>query len=132
MPGMDMDPSAGPLTTPGVPPTAGASSSLPAPSVPASSAQPVATLHISAQNLAFDTNQLQAPAGQTFVIDFDNNDAAIPHNIEITAANGTSVFKGQIITGPATISYQIPALAAGTYMFECDVHPFMNGTLTVA
>jgi plastocyanin len=63
-------------------------------------------------------------------IQYDNNDPGIPHNVEIKDANGTSVFKGQIITGPATASYQIPALAAGTYTFVCDVHPNMTGTLT--
>jgi plastocyanin len=41
------------------------------------------------------------------------------------------VFKGQIITGPAKTSYQVPALTAGNYTFLCDVHPEMTGTLTV-
>jgi plastocyanin len=86
-------------------------------------------LHISAQNIAFNTNHLEAPAGQAFVLEFDNNDPGIPHNVEIKDANGTSVFKGQIITGPATTSYQVPALAAGSYTFVCDVHPNMTGTL---
>ena len=131
-PAMDMSPSAGPLATPALPPASAGAVPPSTPAAPAGSPQPVAVLHISAQNLAFDTNQLQAPAGQAFVIAFDNNDPGIPHNLEITDADGTSVFKGQIVTGPTTVSYQIPALAAGTYMFECDVHPFMNGTLTAS
>jgi plastocyanin len=89
-----------------------------------------APLHISAQNIAFDTNHLEAPAGQAFVLEFDNNDPGIPHNVEIKDANGTSVFKGQIITGPAKASYQVPAITAGSYTFVCDVHPNMTGTLT--
>ncbi|MEA2607483.1 MAG: hypothetical protein QOI00_2240, partial [Chloroflexota bacterium] len=44
---------------------------------------------------------------------------------------GASVFKGAIVTGPAKVSYQVPALAAGSYRFLCDVHPTMTGTLTV-
>ena len=68
---------------------------------------------------------------QAFVLEFANNDPGIPHNVEIKNASGASMFKGQIITGPAKMSYQVPALAAGTYMFVCDVHPNMTGTLTV-
>jgi plastocyanin len=128
MPGMDMGSSASPPTTSAAP-SAAAPASAP-PSIPSSPAAAGAVLHISAQNIAFDTNQLEAPAGQAFVLEFNNNDPGVPHNVEIKDANGMSMFKGQIITGPATISYQVPALAAGSYMFVCDVHPNMTGTLT--
>ncbi len=84
-----------------------------------------------AQNIAFDTPDIQAPAGQAFVIAFDNQDSGIPHNIDIQDATGASVFKGEIVTGPIQATYQVPALAAGTYPFICDVHPNMKGTLTV-
>jgi len=133
MPGMDMSPSTSPSTASTPPPAAAPASAPPSsPSTSGSSAPTGAVLHISAQSIAFDTNHLEAPAGQAFVLDFDNNDPGIPHNVEIKDANGMSMFKGQIITGPAKISYQVPALAAGTYMFVCDVHPNMTGTLTAA
>jgi len=102
-----------------------------APSAAGSTATIGATLNISAQNIQFNTDQLEAPSGQAFVLEFDNTDPGIPHNVEIKDANGESMFKGQIITGPAKASYQVPALAAGSYMFLCDVHPTMTGTLTV-
>ena len=116
-----------------------AGSAAPAASVPASAAPSAAgstatigaTLNISAQNIQFNTDKLEAPAGQAFVLEFDNNDPGIPHNVEIKDAYGASMFKGQIITGPAKASYQVPALAAGSYMFLCDVHPTMTGTVTV-
>jgi plastocyanin len=131
-PGMDMGSSASPPTSsapaPAAPSAAGPASAPP--TTPSTSAATGAVLRISAQNIAFDTNQLEAPAGQAFVLDFNNNDPGVPHNVEIKDANGMSMFKGQIITGPATISYQVPALAAGSYMFVCDVHPNMTGTLT--
>ena len=34
------------------------------------------------------------------------------------------------ITGPAEANYQVPALDAGDYKFQCSVHPNMTGTLT--
>jgi len=114
-------------------PTAAApAASAPTLSVPSALGGGAATgspLHISAQNIAFNTNHLEAPAGQAFVLEFDNSDPGIPHNVEIKDTNGASVFKGQIITGPAKASYQVPALAAGSYTFVCDVHPNMTGTL---
>jgi plastocyanin len=124
---MDMSPSASAPATPAAPLASAASTAPP-------SGGPVATgatLHIAAQNIEFDTNQLEAPAGQAFTLEFSNNDPGIPHNVEIKDATGASVFKGDIVTGPAKTSYQVRALAAGTYMFICDVHPNMTGTLTV-
>ena len=129
-PGMDMSPSASAPATSAAPPASGPASI--APTTPGSSTGTGAVLHISAQNIAFDTNHLEAPAGQAFALEFDNNDPGIPHNVEIKDATGVSMFKGQVITGPAKTSYQVPALAAGSYMFVCDVHPNMTGTLTVA
>jgi plastocyanin len=129
MPGMDVSRSASGPAVSGAPPT-----SAPASAVPVAVGSPAATgatIHISAQNIAFDTDHLAATAGQAFVLEFDNNDAGVPHNVEIKDAGGASVFKGQIITGPAKASYQVPALPAGSYMFLCDVHPNMTGTLTV-
>ena len=38
---------------------------------------------------------------------------------------------GAIFPGVAQQTYDVPALAAGTYGFVCTVHPNMTGTLTV-
>ena len=124
MSGMDMSP-----PTISTPPPAVGPAPVPAAS-PTNSAPTGALLHISAQTIAFDRNHLEAPAGQAFVLDFNNDDPGIPHNIEIKDATGASIFKGQIITGPAKTSYLVPALTAGSYTFVCDVHPNMTGTLT--
>jgi plastocyanin len=126
---MSMDPYA---SAPGGPATPAASG--PASATPILIAIPTGTgapLHISAQNIQFDTDHLEATAGQAFVLMFDNNDPGVPHNVEIKDPSGASRFKGQIITGPAKAAYQVPALTAGTYTFVCDVHPNMTGTLTV-
>lgn len=104
----------------------------PAPSgEPGASVDPSAeVLEISARNIAFSTDTLTAPAGEPFTISFDNQDAGIPHNVEIKDEGGTSVFTGEIFNGVDQRDYAVPALDAGTYEFICTVHPNMVGTLT--
>ncbi len=99
----------------------------------ASGAATGTTLSLTAQNITFDKQSLQAPANTAFTISFSNQDQGIPHNVSIhkDSATGQEIFKGDIITGPAQASYTIPALAPGTYAFVCSVHPNMTGTLTV-
>jgi plastocyanin len=119
-------PSGAPSSAPTAAPSAGGSA---APS--ASGGGTGATLDVTAQNIAFSTVSLETAAGQAFTINFDNEDAGIPHNIEIKDANGNSAFKGDIITGVAKATYAVPALTAGTYSYICDVHPNMVGSLVV-
>jgi plastocyanin len=81
-----------------------------------------------AKDIAFQTPDVTVKAGAPVTIDFDNQDGA-PHNIAITDANGKSVFKGDIVSN-TKVAYSVPALAAGTYTFICEVHPNMKGTIT--
>jgi plastocyanin len=92
-----------------------------------------------AKNIAFEQSCLAAPAGQAFTIEFDNEDPNTPHNVDILAADPSqdpsaqSLFAGDLVTGVATQTYDVPALDAGTYFFRCDVHPTqMFGTFVVA
>jgi plastocyanin len=89
-------------------------------------------VQISALNVAFEQTSVTAPAGKAFQLTFDNKDAGTPHNVAIhkDSASGAEVFKGEIVTGPATKVYDVPALEPGTYAFVCTVHPNMTGTLT--
>jgi len=99
---------------------------------PGASETPTGTvLQIAAQNIQFDKTELEAPADQPFQIEFANNDAGIPHNVEILDSSNASVFKGDIFNGVETRTYDLPALPAGSYTFICSVHPNMKGTLTV-
>jgi plastocyanin len=92
-----------------------------------------AVLEVEAEGIAFKESTLTAPAGQAFKIDFKNNDAGTPHNVAIHEGSPTGAerFKGEIFPGVAEKTYDVPALAAGTYGFVCSVHPNMTGTLTV-
>jgi plastocyanin len=40
------------------------------------------------------------------------------------------VFKTDVFPGVEKRSFEVPALAAGTYPFACTVHANMTGTLT--
>jgi len=91
-------------------------------------------LKVAATNLAFDTTCLAAMANEPITIEFDNQDQGVPHNVSIytdsSAAN--SLFTGEMITGPDTITYEIDGLDPGTYFFRCDAHPNMKGSFVVA
>ena len=85
------------------------------------------------QGLAFDTKEIDLPAGQPTTITLDNQDAGIPHNLAIYTDDSlsTALFQGEQFPGIDSREYQIPAIDPGTYYFHCDVHPTMNGTVVV-
>ena len=89
---------------------------------------------ITAENLAFDRDTLSFPAGVASTLTFQNNDAGQSHNVAIYTdeSASTALFQGELLTGVGSTEYQIPALEAGSYFFRCDVHPTMNGTVTVS
>ncbi|HEX9635537.1 MAG TPA: plastocyanin/azurin family copper-binding protein [Candidatus Limnocylindria bacterium] len=89
---------------------------------------------LSVDNLEFSAPCMVATAGEAFTIRFTNNEE-MPHNVaayrDSTKAN--EIYRGEIITGPdQSLDYPIEALDAGTYYFDCTVHPGdMNGALFV-
>jgi plastocyanin len=90
---------------------------------------------IVAKGLAFQPSDLTVPGGGQITIHFDNQDPSTPHNIEVfngDDASAPSLFKGDLVTGPAVKDYTFAAPPPGTYFFHCDIHPDqMKGTLTV-
>jgi hypothetical protein len=109
-----------------IPPRASGGSGAPSPP-PVAGATP--TVH--AKDIQFVDKTFQAPANKPFDLDFVNEDAAIPHNIEIKDGGGNVIFKGEIVTGVKTATYKVPALQPGQYPYLCTVHPTMTGTATV-
>ena len=86
-----------------------------------------------ASDLSFDTDTIDLPADTPTTLTLDNRDDGIPHNIAIYTDDslGESLFVGDLVTGPASVDYEIPAIPAGEYYFHCDVHPDMSGTVVV-
>ncbi len=88
-----------------------------------------------------------AQDAETFIFEFDNLQAAIPHNVAlftlpdegITADDvepnqgGDELFQGEIFSGVESKVYETDAaIEPGTYFFQCSVHAAtMIGVLTV-
>ena len=89
------------------------------------------SVDISADDLAFDANVIQAPAGEAFTVSFTNNEA-VPHNFSVyTEEGGEAIAQGEIINEGQTDEVEIEALEPGEYFFVCDLHPEMTGTIVV-
>ena len=95
----------------------------PPPSAPAGGAV------IAAANTAFDRTMLEVLAGHPFKLQFENREGA-PHNVRIYGENvDQALFVGEVFGGPGSRTYEVPAIGPGTYLFRCDVHPDMAGSL---
>ncbi|MBP2145365.1 plastocyanin [Methanofollis sp. W23] len=84
------------------------------------------TFDLSALNNEFNTDEISVPAGAPVIINFDNQDEGVDHNFAAykTDAAVEVIFRGDVITGPAEVSYTFTAPEEpGTYFFRCDVHP---------
>lgn len=91
---------------------------------------PGTDVSIDAKDEAFSATELKVPAGKPFTLFFRNLDGQ-PHNVAIYADSSASqaIFVGDTVNN-AAVTYQVPAIEAGTYFFRCDVHPEMKGSVT--
>ena len=95
------------------------------------------TVTVVAQGIAFTEGDcIEASAGEPFTIEFDNRDEGTQHNIEIFTGpepSGDKQFEGDLVTGPDQVQYDVPALDAGEFAFNCVVHPTtMIGSVQVS
>lgn len=100
---------------------------------------PEDAVEVVAENIAFEPTQVSLPAqneGDDVSILFRNQDQGIPHNIYIYPFQQEEplfdqpVFQGDTFNGVAQEVYTFQAPAAGTYFFNCTVHPQqMTGTI---
>jgi plastocyanin len=81
-------------------------------------------LSIAADDLKFDKDCLAVGADSPFTIRFTNKEK-VSHNVEILRAHDSdeALYTGGIFPGPRSVTYEVPALPAGSYHFHCQVHP---------
>ena len=116
-------------------PAAGEGSPAPGESGAPSTAPSDGITVVSAMGVKFEQASIELAAGAPTKLRFHNKDAGIPHNVSIhegtVEAVGAELFQGEIFNGDDERVYDIPSLAAGSYVFVCTVHPNMVGALTV-
>ncbi|HEX2047903.1 MAG TPA: cupredoxin domain-containing protein [Acidimicrobiales bacterium] len=93
-----------------------------------------ALVQLAAENTTFSRDEITIAADTEVEIQFDNNDRAVQHNLTILGQDpARPIFRGQIVTGVATVTYTFHAPPPGEYSFQCDVHPGqMKGKVRVA
>jgi plastocyanin len=116
-----------PSEVPSAPPSASATpsgSAAPSGSAPASAAAGE-VVTVTATNITWEQADLEVTAGAAFTLELVNNDASVPHNVEIRDQAGAPLFTSETFPGVETRSFDAPALTAGAYQFVCTVHPNM-------
>ena len=102
---------------------------------PTAAAAASTELKLIGTSLLFDVTTLTGVAGQELTVTFDNQDVGTPHNINFyngADATAPSIASTEIESGPVVQTLKIGPLDAGSYFYQCDVHPTtMAGKLTV-
>ena len=88
---------------------------------------------IAADDLEFDQETLTFPPASEVSLVFENHEA-LPHNVSIyDEEGGEAIFTGEILNTEGEITYEFTTPEAGTYHFQCDVHPAeMQGDVIIA
>jgi plastocyanin len=89
----------------------------------APAAAPVATSDITIDNFAFGPAAITVKAGTT--VTWTNKDEE-PHAV-VASLDG---IRSQVLAGNA-LTYSHVFRTAGTYPYNCSIHPFMHGTVVV-
>ena len=87
-----------------------------------------------AKTISWDKTCLAVAVGLPFQITIENQDKGIDHDFAIydTPKLKHRLYLSSKVTGPGTKTFTGPALPAGKYYFQCDIHgPAMSGTFVV-
>ncbi len=93
-----------------------------------------ALVQVAAENTTFSRDEITLAANTDVEIQFDNNDRNVQHNVTILGQDPSRpIFRGQLVTGVATVTYAFHSPPPGEYTFQCDVHPAqMSGRVIVS
>ena len=89
-----------------------------------------ASLTIDARDLTFDPVIATMPAGVPLRLVLDNHDAGVEHNLHVFQG-ATDFGTSPSVIGPGLTAIELPALAPGSYQFECTLQADMIGTIMV-
>src|SRR5688500_17589394 len=74
---------------------------------------------VSTSNYRFSPAELAMPAGSPSTLTYINNDPTL-HNLSIyESKGGKKLFEGEMVDGESKTVYEIPALDAGKYHYQC-------------
>jgi plastocyanin len=91
---------------------------------------------MSAESLAFSTDQIEIPAREQVTVTLDNQDT-VPHDLalypdeEAGAAQQDALFTGEEVPAGSETTYEFRSPPQGDYYFQCNIHPTMNGEVVV-
>ena len=91
-------------------------------------------LQLIAEGGKWDKTALVAPAGSIWHITVVSQEPIGHHNFVVASGKTFEerIYTGKNLLPKATVTYDVPALPAGSYLFICTVHPeTMTGTLTL-
>ena len=87
------------------------------------------TVAVTAVNFAFDKPSISVPRNTQVTVNFTNSDANAPHDFGVSIPGASRV---AVCAGPCVGSVTFNSgAAAGSFVFNCNVHPTMTGTFAV-
>jgi plastocyanin len=95
---------------------------------------------IVASGIAFDLDEIIAPAATDITVTFDNQDTGVPHDFTVWESEAAATAGGDAgkiatsgtINGGVSKDVTFNSDGAGSYYFNCTIHPpSMNGTFEV-
>ena len=104
---------------------------------PAGCEQQTDTISITSTDVHYNQDCVAAPADTALTIKFTNGRCKgcgpdlSKHNIAIYTADAAyeQLFRGKLIPTQTSVVYEVPPLEEGMYVFQCNLHRLMNGTL---
>jgi hypothetical protein len=92
------------------------------------------TLELVARGAKWDQTMMTAPAGKIWHVKVESKDTLGHHNFVVASGKTfpERIYTSKNLLPLTTVTYDIPALPAGSYLFICTVHPdSMTGKLTL-